>query len=43
MWVPRADAHPVDWSKGRDDSSFPWYAKVDWVEYSSYDAHSNDF
>ena len=43
MWAPRYDAHPVDWSKGRDDASFPWYAKLDWLEYSSYDAHTDDF
>ena len=43
MWAPRWDAHPVDWNKGLDNASFPWYAKMDWVEYYGWDEHSDQF
>ena len=44
MWAPRSDAHPeADWNKGLDESTFPWYAKMDWVEYYSWDSSSDDF
>ena len=43
MWAPRADAHDVDWSAGRDDSTMPWYAKVDWIEYHAWDPNTDTF
>ena len=43
MWAPRWDAHTEDWSKGRDESTLPWLAKMDWVEYHSWDPHTDTF
>ena len=43
MWAPRWDAHDEDWSAGRDDSTMPWYAKLDYVEYWSYDQATGQF
>ena len=43
MWAPRWDAHTEDWSKGRDESTMPWLAKMDWVEYYSWDAQTDSF
>ena len=43
LWAPRYDAHDEDWSVGRDESTMPWYAKVDYVEYYSWDAATDSF
>lgn len=43
LWVPRYDAHEEDWSVGRDDSTMPWYAKFDYVEYYSWDPATDSF
>ena len=43
MWAPRSDAHTEDWSAGRDDSTMPWFAKMDYVEYYSYDEMDDSF
>uniref|UniRef100_A0A7S3MIW7 Uncharacterized protein n=1 Tax=Favella ehrenbergii TaxID=182087 RepID=A0A7S3MIW7_9SPIT len=43
MWAPDVHAHDEDWSKGRDDSTLPWYAKADWIEYHAWDPHTDTF
>ena len=43
MWAPDVNAHTEDWSKGRDESTMPWLAKMDWVEYYSWDAQTDSF
>ena len=43
MWLPRSDAHDVDWHKGFDESTLPWYTKVDWFEYSSWNQEKDSF
>ena len=43
MWAPDVHAHTEDWSAGRNDSTMPWYAKADWVEYYSWDSESDTF
>ena len=43
MWAPRYDAHDEDWSVGRDESTMPWYTKVDYVEYHYYDSATDSF
>ena len=36
LWAPRSDAHEADWSAGRDDTTMPWFAKCDYIEYYSW-------
>ena len=43
MWAPTFDAHKDDWSKGRDESTMPWTASCDYIEYYRYDSQSDDF
>lgn len=43
MWAPDWYAHTEDWSKGRDDSTMPWFAKCDYIEYHSWDADTDTF
>lgn len=43
MWAPRSDAHTEDWSAGRDDSTMPWYAKCDYIDYYSWFEDEDDF
>ena len=43
LWAPRSDAHTEDWSAGRDDSTMPWYAKCDYIDYYSWNSETDDF
>ena len=43
MWSPASFAHTEDWSAGRDDSTMPWYAMADWIEYHSWDENTDTF
>ena len=43
LWCPRYDAHDEDWSVGFDESTLPWYVKVDYVEYHYYDSATDSF
>ena len=43
MWAPRSDAHEEDWSVGRDDTTMPWFAKVDYFEYYEYVESDDSF
>ena len=43
MWAPRSDAHTEDWSAGRDDSTMPWFARCDWIEYHEWDSTTGSF
>ena len=44
MWAPASNAHAgSDWHAGFDDSTMPWYAMMDSVEYHSWNPATNDF
>ena len=44
MWAPRFDAHDnADWSAGRDDSTMPWFAEFDYIEYSKWVPETDSF
>lgn len=45
IWAPTKEEHEDigDWSKDRDDSTMPWYARLNYIDYYSWDAQTDSF